>query len=249
MISIDRPSALGVSADPSSLLGIEWLIASGARFLAILLLALTLPACNLSHPADQWRPDRPTTALERTPHQSGFLGDYSGLRPSPRHADTQYQQSPAFATYDAFIIDPVIVLIDTTARGKELSESDKAELAAEAESELRTALATRFRVVDTTGEGVARVRAAITELAMGGRGPNGEIWLGGAAVELEVVDSVTGQRVAAAVETDSIDPLDEGRTEVQASAFHDAHMVFRHWSQRFARWVDAARTGEMPPTR
>jgi hypothetical protein len=226
----------------------RWHRTAGAGTGIVTLALLALPGCNISHPADQWRPDRASAAIEGLPAPSGFLGDYSELRPSPRHPDTLYEQSPEFASYDAFLIDPVVLLTDTTKRGIELSEQDRIELAAAVGDELRSALSPGIPVVDQAGEGVARVRAAITELAVGGIGPNGEIWLGGAAVEMEVVDSLTGKRVAAAIEADSIDPLDEGHTVEQINGFNDAGTVFRHWSQRFVRWVEAARTGEMPPT-
>ncbi len=213
------------------------------------LAAFLLAGCAGNHPADQWRKDRGASAAITTTADSGFLGDYSGLRPSPRHADTRYEQSAAFASFTAFYIQPIIVLPDNTVRGVELSEAVKLELAADAADELRAALSSRFRVVDGPGEGVATVRAAITAVALGGRSPEGEPWLGGASVEVEVLDSLSGQRVAAAVESDSIDPLDEGRHDGGAGDLHDARMVFRHWSQRFLRWVDAAKSGEMPPTR
>jgi hypothetical protein len=224
-------------------------LSSGLCFSSVVLGALLLAGCAGNHPADQWRKDRGATAAITGTPESGFLGDYSRLRPSPRHADTRYEQSADFARYSAFYVQPIVVIPDTSARGIELSEAVKSELAADAADELRAAISSKYRVVDGPEEGVATVRAAITAVAMGGRSPEGEPWLGGASVEMEVLDSMTGQRVAAAVESDSIDPLDEGRHTEDVGEMHDARMVFRHWSQRYLRWVDAAKSGEMPPTR
>jgi hypothetical protein len=223
-------------------------LASSLSALAIAAIAI-MGGCAGNHPADQWRKDRTAAPGVVGVSESGFLGDYSKLVPSPRHPDTRYEQTAAFATYGAFHIEPFIVLPDTTARGVELSEADKTEIAADMADELRSALSKRYRVVDGPGEGVASVRGAITAVARGGRSPDGEPWLGGASIEVEIVDSLTNKRVAAAVESDSVDPLDEGRSGEEGSDFYDARMVFRHWSHRYVRWVDAAHSGEMPATR
>ena len=205
--------------------------------------------CAGNHPADQWRKDRTAAPGIVEVSDSGFLGDYSKLVPSPSHPDTRYEQTAAFAKFSSFHIEPFIVMSDTTARGIELSEADKQELASDLADELRSAISAKYRVVDGSGEGVASIRGAITAVALGGRSPDGEPWLGGSSVEVEIVDSMTNKRVAAAVESDSIDPLDEGKRGETGSDFHDARMVFRHWSHRYVRWVDAAKSGEMPTTR
>ena len=53
---------------------------------------------------------------------SGFLGDYSKLRPSPEVEDALYYQNPgkSLKDYDKFIIDPVLVHFAPNAKGTAL---------------------------------------------------------------------------------------------------------------------------------
>ena len=86
-------------------------LASSLSALAITAIAI-MGGCAGNHPADQWRKDRTAAPGVVGVSESGFLGDYSKLVPSPRHPDTRYEQTAAFANYGAFHIEPFIVLPD-----------------------------------------------------------------------------------------------------------------------------------------
>ncbi len=65
--------------------------------------------------------------------------------------------------------------------------------------------------------------------------------LGGASMEAEAVDSKTGKRVAAVMETES-----GNRLSIAAgfSQFGHAKQVMDGWIERFVKRLDAARTGK-----
>ena len=60
----------------------------------------------------------------------------------------------------------------------------------------------------------------------------------------EIVDSVTRERLAAAVEADIVD--DAGEPDA-ADPFSDARLVFKHWAARLNLWLrDADRLATRP---
>jgi len=139
------------------------------------------------------------TAPELT--TSGFLSDYSKLE----EVDEQRMryESPAFYTYNAFVLDPVQIMVDSGV----FTPDQRAEVARHfGDAFERAILDGGLRVTDEPGVGVARVRIALTDVAQStwwkkihpatraiGAGT------GGAAMETEVIDSVTGDQVAAMV--------------------------------------------------
>lgn len=137
------------------------------------------------------------------------LADRAALRPSAERARTLVAAPPADldrAAYTRVIVEPVGVL----ARGVD------AEAAGQVAAALRDALAENFgrsrQLVDGPGPGTLRVRVAVTdittvspaEIALNVVGTVllGPVANGGAAVEGEVTDAMTGRRIAALVVAD-----------------------------------------------
>jgi hypothetical protein len=165
---------------------------------------------------------------------SGFLKDYSGLRPSPTHAGAFYEQSEALARYSTFMVDPVQVLAKETVRGTPIDAETAAGLA-----EVTLALPlSGFKVVGEPGPGVARIRAAVTRLARSRHEPGKPGMIGGGEIEVEIVDSVSGQRLGAAVEHDDVSPVDAKATD---DPYSDVRLVFHHWSARMGVWLRQVR--------
>lgn len=175
----------------------------------------------------------------------GWLGDRSGLRPSPRHPTTMYEQSARLVSYAAFIVEPMECLAQQTVRGVAMDDAERTALAAALREETVRSLATVYSIVTEPGPGVATIRAAITGVAASRRDPvTGELRIGGASVEMEIVDSVTRERLAAAVEADIVD--DAGEPDA-ADPFSDARLVFKHWAARLNLWLrDADRLATRP---
>ena len=176
---------------------------------------------------------------------SGWLGDRSNLKQSPRHPGTLYEQSARLASYRSFIVEPMEFLPSETVRGVEIDPADGAALAAALRDEAVRSLSAVYSVVIEPGPGVASIRAAITGVAASSKDPaTGVISIGGASVEIEIVDSVTRERLAAAVEADVVD--DAGPPK-PGDPYSDARLVFGHWAARLNMWIrDADRMATRP---
>lgn len=146
-----------------------------------------------------------------------FLGSGIELQSVPGHPETRSWSSRpgALADYRSFLFEPVVVSLGKAAPDYE-SSADELKILGE---HLRTAFTdelTRggYTVVDKPGDGVLRMRAAITELVpvhpsknLGAKaigsflGPGGillpTIDIGQAAIEVDMRDSNTDARVAA----------------------------------------------------
>ena len=177
---------------------------------------------------------------------SGFLGDYSKLRPSSDVEDALYYQNPAksLKDYDKFMIDPVLVHFAPNAKGTALDPAKLKKLTDYAYDELTKALSERYTVVNTKGPGVLRLRSALTDIKKTKPAMNispvtklSGLGLGGASMEAEALESQTGERVFAVVDTrpgtllaigPGLDPIGH------------AKQVIRHWIKRFVNRIDKA---------
>jgi hypothetical protein len=136
------------------------------------------------------------------PERTGFLSDYSKLTKVNDHRMNYV--SDELARYDSYIIDP----IEFRMPPQKLDAGQRAEVARHFRSRLKSALENRgLKVTDDPGPNTARVRIAMTDIA------NSTWWMkvhpasriagagtGGASMEGEVVDSVTGSQVGAVVQ-------------------------------------------------
>lgn len=177
---------------------------------------------------------------------SGFLGDYSQLRPNPDIEDAEYYQDPNknLKDYDKFLIDPVIVHFAPNAKGIALDPAKVAELTDYARSQAVEALSKRYQVVESPGPGVLRIRAALTDIQKTTPALNihpatklSGMGLGGASMEAEALDAQTGERVFAVVDSRQGDRLAIG---AGLSGLGHAKQVIDHWIGRFVKRMDEA---------
>ena len=177
---------------------------------------------------------------------SGFLGDYSRLHPSPEVEDALYYQNPAksLKDYDKFMIDPVLVHFAPNAKGTALDPAKLKKLTDYVYDETAKALSERYAVVTAPGPGVLRLRAALTDIKKTKPAMNihpatklSGLGLGGASMEAEALDSQTGERVFAVVDT-----RQGNRLAIAAGLdpLGHAKQVIRHWIKRFVKRVDEA---------
>lgn len=177
--------------------------------------------------------------------RAGFISDYSALE---QESDSAYvYASDKLGEYGRFLIDPIEILIEQPSEEEErtFSEEELLSLKTFFEDQLRTAL-TRdegYEVVTEPGEGVARVRHGVTALDASTGALNISIFtkitgagLGGAAMESEVVDSLTGQQVSAAVQWgNGSRVLAAGITKLG-----DAKGQIKRWVRDLRRRIDRA---------
>ena len=140
------------------------------------------------------------------PERAGFLSDYSKLELVEN--DHLSYVGDRMGEYDRFIIDPVVVLFQRDPENPTFSDEQIEKLKAYVVKELTEQL-TRddgYSVVTEPGPGVARLHIGLTEVEETIGVLNLSIYtkitglgLGGASAEGEMVDSVTGEQIAAMV--------------------------------------------------
>jgi hypothetical protein len=145
--------------------------------------------------------------------RSGFLSDYSMLK-AVSDESYRYVDKPSLSKYSSFIVDKVQVhffkgasAIEAKSEGK-ISEKDLEDLTNYFHSVIVRAINDSGRkVVYKAGPGVARLRVALTDIKETGALnvlPQASLLgagVGGAAMEVELVDSVTGKQIGAVLES------------------------------------------------
>ncbi len=140
--------------------------------------------------------------------KTGFLSDYSKLQ---RESDTslRYVDDSAAPAYSAFIVEPVVVYFHEGAKSEgKLTFQQLADLTNYLHTKIVEAVQDAGpKVVDKPAAGVARIRVALTDIAKTdaiNMIPQASLLgagVGGASMEAEVVDSVTGKQIAAVLQS------------------------------------------------
>jgi hypothetical protein len=140
--------------------------------------------------------------------KTGFLSDYSKLQ-KESDSSLRYVNEKAVAGYSGFMVDPVKVVLQSAAKSEgKLTEQQKTDLTNYLHSKIVEAVqGAGKKVVYQPAAGVARVRVALTDIektSAVNMVPQASLLgagIGGASMEAEVVDSVTGQQIGAVVES------------------------------------------------
>jgi len=192
-----------------------------------------------------------TTEQARSVEPSGFLGDYSQLKPGEKNEALLYWIDPAvdFKTYGKIVIDPVTIWRSENSNIGDLPPEEQKNLQHYLYQAVKEALAKDYTIVETPETGTMRIRLALTEAA--GSTVAGDIittylppailinavkrlstgtsaFVGKAAVELEIVDIVTNKRLAAAVDKRSGGKNYEG----SLSTWADVEQACDYWAER-----------------
>jgi hypothetical protein len=176
--------------------------------------------------------------------KTGFLLDYSKLEPHPDiDGRFRYINSDIDASkYNKFIVDPVAVNLSEKGREKNIDPMDMAKIAKHFRKKIEEELGKSYQIVRSSGPDVMRVRTSISEVSktkpylnvhpgtkMTGAG------LGGAGAEMELVDSQTGQRIAAAIDNQKGSRLD---IVGGLKWYGNAEAVMANWAKDLKKWVD-----------
>lgn len=177
---------------------------------------------------------------------SGFLGDYSQFKPSGEIKGALVYEHPTktLRDYNKFIVEPIAVHFAPGAEGVTIDPAKLFELVQYFHGQAVKALRKKYQVVNNSGPGVLRIRAAITGIEKSipllnihpGTKVTG-IGLGGASMEAEAVDSVTGGRILAIVDSQRGKRLS---FFAGLSEFGHAKQVMDMWVERFMKRLDAA---------
>ena len=176
-----------------------------------------------------------------TQEYSGFLVDYSQLKPGPKGgvAKVYRKEGVDYKKYSKILMDHVVFYFKDDAEEKGIDPLEMAELSHKFHKEAKAALQGAYPLVDAPGPDVMRVRVAITDLElpkrslksiMTGKGPGvGEI-----NMEFEFLDSETNERIVAGVDRRT------GTMIQNLRRFGTAEDAFKFWAQRLRQRMDEA---------
>ncbi|MBI4831468.1 MAG: DUF3313 domain-containing protein [Candidatus Lindowbacteria bacterium] len=196
-----------------------------------------------------------TLHAEQGMKQSGFLGDYSALKPGPKGgADFVYMKEGVdFAKYNKVMLDEVVFFLKDDAQYKGISPQEMKELADTFHNAVSDALGDAYPLVAEPAPDVIRLRVAITDLVPSKPGVSAVTTVmpigldvsvakkavtgsytgaGETGMEIEILDSMSNERVAAAV-----DQRAAGKLET-FSKWGAAEEAFKFWAQRLRTRLD-----------
>ena len=173
--------------------------------------------------------------------ESGFLVDYSQLTPGgeDRAALTYVDPDVDFKNYDALMFDRVSVWLSPEAEIRDVDPAVFKKMSDYFLNALVKAVEDGYTVVDQPGPNVIRVRAAITDVEPSDPVAKAlsvdNIGTGGAEAEIELLDSMSSERLAAAVDRR------QGAQPASRDVWEDTKDAFDYWARRFRERLDAAR--------
>jgi hypothetical protein len=179
---------------------------------------------------------------------SGFLSDYSILKPAPDDKDTLSYVAPNidWSKYNSGMVDKVLVI---TPDGQQKTDGKLLVAIADKYQELiEQKLSSKFKMVDNAGEGTIRIQAAITSVftsyddykgyqyipiaaavTEAGRAAGVEKKSVRVMTEVKLVDSVDGELLAQAVDLKS---GDKKQGKDSGILLADVVPILEQWSQR-----------------
>ena len=177
----------------------------------------------------------------KTPEPTGFLSDYSRLE---KASSTKMNYiSPELRDYKAFIVDPIQMRVEEDK--SKLKEEQKAEVVKYFHDTLEDLLRERgVTIVSDPGPRVARFRIALTNVQKSkwylnlhpGSKLSGAA-AGGASMEAEVIDSVTGDQLAAVIQAGRGNQFELDHF----SSLDDVRDVIDKWAKQAGDRLDEAR--------
>jgi len=163
---------------------------------------------------------------------SGFLSDYSRLESFSKTSYRYVNPKHGLDRYSRFIVEPVEILLDDVTRSDIDSWDELERLRAYMRRTLIDTLEPRYAAfAQTPGQGVVIIRVALSGI----RKPT-MFKPGGATVEAELLDSVTGEQIAAIVE--------RGQKKLPFGGYaewDEARAVMDDWAKRFYDRLEEAR--------
>jgi Protein of unknown function (DUF3313) len=189
------------------------------------------------------------------PKPAGFLSTYENLEIV---ADGRlFYTGSKIGQYSKFMLEPTILLFRRNPDEARFTEEELSELLAYFDKAILKELSednhngAGYEIVDSPGDGVAKIRVGINKVEETIGVLNILIYtkitgagLGGAAAEGELVDSLTGEQLTAAVRWGS------GSRILRAGFTHtgDAKIAMHRWAKDLRHWIDFThgRTGSEP---
>ena len=186
--------------------------------------------------------------------ESGFLGDYSGFKKGTEDQLGLVYGKPGvnIKSYDKIMIDHVLVSLAPNSEATVIQPDQLAELANYFNKAIVNELKKDWQIVSEPGEGVLHLRTAITDIepsnptantmstiipiglavsAVAKGTTDTNLGVGRASMEVELLDSVSGEKLAAAVDRR------EGGKRAFTGKWEDVQDAFDYWAGRFGKWL------------
>ena len=196
---------------------------------------------------------------------SGFLDDYSALVPNPERTGVLVYKAPDFQprNYSRFIFTPIEIWIDPASEYKGVQPDQLKKITDRFLEVMIDALEDGYPIVDKPGPGVAIVRIALTNVYLKKKkvkwytytpvgavskgvevaaGKN--IALATAHLEMELLDSQSGQRLQAGIDLQAGEKLREKiKKEKKApeTTWADVEETLEFYAKRLRQRMDAVR--------
>lgn len=187
---------------------------------------------------------------------SGFLKDYAQLKPNVKLGGeiltyANADQAKNLRRYVAVVVDPVEVYLAANADASKFQARAGDSLSRYFERALKKSVADAFPVVESPGPLVLRLRTAIVGVETSDTPGDATVEegdrlektakIGNVRIEMELVDSVSGERIAAAVDKAALG----SDAEVGAYRFERvekymaARQAFDEWAARVREFLDS----------
>ena len=188
---------------------------------------------------------------------SGFLQNYPVFKPGPDGgADFVYiKKGVDFGVYDKIMMDHVVLFFKDDSEYKGIHPEELQEISDAFHKAFVEALGNDYPIVKSPGPDVLRIRTAIIDVETSNpgvsavttvvpiglavslvkKGTTGEhTGVGSASMEAELLDSLTNERIGAAIDTESGGKFDG------LSKLGGAKAAFAFWAQRLKIFLDEA---------
>ena len=184
-------------------------------------------------------------ATTGTQKVSGFLGYYDDFTADPADESLLWWERDGFdwSDYRAVMLDPVTIYFDAEAQDREIQPDELKKLTDGFRDAVIEELGDAYPVVGMHAPDVLRIRCAITDIVPSNAALNVAtslaafvpVDMGSAAIEVEFLDSVTGERLAASVDQELGTPFDgvSGFTRLG-----HARSAFREWAKELRTALD-----------
>jgi len=177
---------------------------------------------------------------------SGFLDDYSMLKVDKNEEGAFFYRNDSFYLYEynRVLIEPVEIYFHPDSGEDVISKADLKKIRVKFYMALANAVKDRYPLVNFSGEGVLRIRTAITNVKTSRPITSRDVQenlrtsllVEEAYIEAEFLDSVTGKQLAALV-----DPLAGQRAGSGIiSQWGEVGLAFKYWAQSLRDALDKA---------
>ena len=225
-------------------------MATRQKFLKVVLtttvIAMSIALLAVRSEAKEPKPEKPIK-------YSGFLDPYPDLQKGKRFDLVWFKEGADFSKYNKLMVEPVVFFLSDQAKYKGIHADELKKISDSFSKAFSDALNEAYPLVDKPGPDVLHVRAALTEIVPNKPAvsaacaiiPGGSLAfvvlpekynnIGSATIEVEFLDSESGERIAA-----GIDRRAGKMTEVVSgmSTWGHVEKAFKEWAANLKLFLD-----------